>query len=209
LIGPDAVLVRVPKTGSNTLVRALLKDWDYAAVDMAAHKWRCGGIRAQNWQYVDSYAFVRNPWDRMVSLWKWLQKTPYWKDDPSFDDFIRNLERYDDHWEAWSHRLPCAHYTHSFAEDRKPVQMVKYILRFEDYERDVRRIVGPLVDVPKLNATKHTHYSRYYTSATRAIVERLFVQDVNLFGYEFEDVNLFDYEFEDVNLFGYEFEEER
>lgn len=42
------------------------------------------------------------------------------------------------------------------------------------------------VSLPKLNQTKHTHYSSWNNDKTRVLVAERFARDIALFGFEFE-----------------------
>jgi len=47
--------------------------------------------------------------------------------------------------------------------------------------------LDPLSDsLPKLDQSRHSHYSQWYTPKTRQLIAERFVKDIALFGYEFE-----------------------
>jgi len=73
--------------------------------------------------------------------------------------------------------------------DEKGECMVDFIGRFErlqdDFDKICDRVDIPRSKLPHKNKTDHGHYSEYYDSESREIVERKFRKDIAEFGYEF------------------------
>lgn len=70
--------------------------------------------------------------------------------------------------------------------------LVDFLGRYETLHADFSRVCAKLgvadLPLPRVNHQRgRDHYSRYYTSATRDHVARLFQEDVELFGYQFEE----------------------
>jgi chondroitin 4-sulfotransferase 11 len=66
--------------------------------------------------------------------------------------------------------------------------LVNEILRFENLSRDFSAVcdkIGIKVELPHKNKSKHDHYSKYYDSASRKIVEAHYQSDLNMFRYTF------------------------
>jgi hypothetical protein len=63
-----------------------------------------------------------------------------------------------------------------------------FVGRYESLAADFRAVcqhLGIEATLPHENATAHAPYRDYYTPATRAVVERVYRRDLDLFGYDF------------------------
>jgi len=139
-------------------------------------------------------AFVRNPWDRILSSYlmgKSYPKSPVFAngeiDTPlPFDGWLKKYDPADPHLYAFGkpkNCLPMA--VADFA------QGADFIGRFERLEEDFGRVCK-LLDLPPLklphkNRRVHEHYSKYYNDETRDIVAEKYKQDIDRFGYKFGD----------------------
>jgi hypothetical protein len=122
---------------------------------------------------------VRNPYDRVVSLYWNRIKDPYIHSAPSharsFKKFVTQR----------GHRRLTA--LHPWA-----VQVDDFI-RFENLEADVNRILSKWFDINKFNLPKFKtqyrtdtrHYRDYYDDKTKEIVRAQYQKDLDYFGYEF------------------------
>lgn len=139
------------------------------------------------WEGGFKFAFVRNPWDRLVS-WHCmcLQNPPtnafqraVRERHADFADFIRcagdpDLARV---------RMPQADYLC----DGDGALLVDFVGRFERLEEDFARLGLPASGMlPRLNTSRHDDYRRYYTDELREIVAERFARDCAHFGYSFE-----------------------
>lgn len=128
------------------------------------------------------FTFVRNPYARSVSLWKYL------KPKLSFTDFIDWLEDNDSKksFHDIAHIKSCAYYLNfyknTFSGDR-------YIGRVENLDEDINYICNkiglPPLKVLKLRQTKHKKYQEYYDTKSIKRIEKIYFQDFELFNYEF------------------------
>jgi len=136
-----------------------------------------------------SFTFVRNPWDRFVSAWKYLQRdVPLNEKYPRYDsklsipfsEFIENLEK-DEKPEAWQYlSLPQSHFIGS----------PDFTGRFETISDDLNLICEtlrlPIKELKKQNSTIHKDYKEYYTAKTKNIISKLYAEDIERFKYTFE-----------------------
>lgn len=136
-----------------------------------------------------SFCIVRNPWDRVVSMYKFAQKYQLYKlydlkENTSFIDFCKILEeRCDDPY---------------FIASNKQVEWAngeyapKRIIRFENLQDEFCEMVKDLnlfgveYNLPHENKTKHRHYSHYYNSETKKLINKVFEEDIDCFKYSFE-----------------------
>jgi hypothetical protein len=63
--------------------------------------------------------------------------------------------------------------------------------RFETFTQDAVRLFGKMGiscrRLPVINSSLHRHYSLYYSDFGRELVEQVFREDVEQFGYRFDD----------------------
>ena len=144
------------------------------------------------------FTFVRNPWDRIVSLYSfWLNQTPnsvfyQWdfkqvdfikNKNLSFIDFVKLIPFNDSVFNEKPHLHP---YIDHFMGD--PTSF-SFIGRLENLQQDFDivcdKIGIPHQQLPHKNKSKHKHYTEYYDDETRAIVAEKYAKDIEYFGYKF------------------------
>jgi len=141
------------------------------------------------------FAFVRNPWDRLVSTFFFLKSGGLNPLDRAWAE--HNLAGFDDFesfalgWltearaRSWVHFRP-QHYW--FCDDHLKSRM-DFVGRFENIENDFKEIaerLGCARRLEKGNRTEHQHYTVYYTPETMAKVAGVYATDIELFGYAFD-----------------------
>jgi len=142
------------------------------------------GLTRKKWDGYFKFAFVRNPWDRMVSLYFYFTKLG--RISCPFRDFVINLSHYVRTVpECALHAMPSSCQTHL---DGKPC--VDLIGRYENLQDDFNAVCGrlgtPEMELPVSAATDHDNYTAYFDDETRGIVAELYSEDIRLFGYEFK-----------------------
>jgi hypothetical protein len=151
-----------------------------------------GVIRREYFERAFKFAFIRNPFDRLVSLFEYLKRIGRPETPPSmtFEDFCRVVGRGEHppvglyNYRGLSQCNPMV----DWLTDRDGRLIADFIGRFErlreDFEEVCRRI-GIREDIPHENRTEHRPYAEYYNAETRAIVERVYRKDLEHFGYTF------------------------
>jgi len=129
------------------------------------------------------FAFVRNPYDRLVSLYAFLRNTVRHRDHrrvmrmKGFEEFI--------HWEIRRNKMS----QYSYVTDAKGNLIVDFVGRYEQLHRDFAIVcsrLGLMAQLPLVNVSGHPDYRTYYTPQTRALVGRSCAYDLELFGYDFD-----------------------
>jgi hypothetical protein len=150
----------------------------------------------QNWNWTDyfKFSFVRNPWDRVVSWYKyqikWVKKyemglggnTVYYNrykkvSKLSFREWLENIEN-----------MILEDFYDFFICNSNNI-CLDYIGRFENLQEDFDKICDkikiPRQQLPHKNKTKHKHYTEYYDEETKQIVAEVFAKDIEHFNYKF------------------------
>lgn len=135
------------------------------------------------WDATFTFCFVRNPFDRLVSLYHYHQQ--------------RRADRHPlasalpfEEWLAAGGSGSAARSQVAFVTDDAGRQVVDYVGRFEHLEADFATVcdrIGIAARLDRVNSSAHRHWSTYYTPRARAIVEERFAEDLRHFGYGFEE----------------------
>ena len=171
--------VHIPRTGGASIRWALYPHSDLAITGKrpTMHK------PLRKGEYTDYFKFtiVRNPWERYVSLWKFLRG----RNDKeglrhvTFDDFM--------HQHLMPKRFRYKFYPHN--QMFYGVDLVDYVGRFEKLEKSFVHICKQIgIPAPTL---QHRHYEgeyfydKYYTDETRDFVAEYCKEEIERFNYEF------------------------
>lgn len=119
------------------------------------------------------FGVVRNPWDRIVSLYEYRKKIKQTQD--SFDAFcgkIKHIPLYD-----------------FYDVDNNALD---YYIKFENLHEGVMNVCKKLhisyndICVGHYKNNPHDHYSTYYNNHTRNLIADRYIKDINHFKYEFD-----------------------
>jgi hypothetical protein len=146
----------------------------------------------KSWDDLLKFAFVRNPWERLVSayidkiqgdsLLQGSQLKNYKKKYNTFNKMVQfiksaKLEELNEHFNSQINLLP--------------LNKLDFIGKFENLQEDFNiicdKIKIPRQKLPHQNKSKHKHYTEYYDDETRAIVAEKYRKDIEYFGYDFGD----------------------
>lgn len=179
------VWFRVAKVGTRSILAHLANHGVKLDVEHAM------GVRYPVNQLRDyfKFAFVRNPFDRLVSCWhNKVVETNYFKFDPAshrrfgqfreFVDFVDHfdLQGGDPHLRLQSRLVD--------------LNAIDFLGRYENFLGDlaeVCRCIGiPAVDVPQINASQgRGDYRRYYEPDLVDLATHAYSHDLRIFGYQF------------------------
>lgn len=160
-----------------------------------------------DWDSYFKFGFIRNPWDRMMSSYRYLVEHIEDRVNPH----PRNLQIY----ENYRHR-PIKDFilerakdpTVQYLCDKDKNLMVDFVGKYENLQEDMEKIIKMFVpqikdcqwSLPHKNATKKTkHYHEFYDRDSREKVRSVSEKTIELGNYEFE-VNKEYLEDEDANL---------
>ena len=188
------IYIRVAKTGTSSIV-------DYLFPIKKSQHWKTYlnkiNTKIKNWENFDSnhyplykvkevisnekynnylkFSFVRNPYERCVSAWKYNIKMGYTPSEKNLLQFVRGLNPTD--------------INSKYLNQYDFVNGCDFIGRFENLQEDFNTVCDklgiPHRKLPHKNTTKHTHYTEYYDDETRSIVAEKYAKDIEYFGYEY------------------------
>lgn len=158
------------------------------------HKQACfytpNDISEKLWNEYYKFAFIRNPWGRVVSEFHWRHSLPSRRPPIEFKDFIKYCEqRIKDKNNSnndiyWSH----AQTQLSYITNNKGVIILDDVFRFENIHNDIGTIsqkLGVSLNLEKYNTSNHKHYQEYYNDETQEMVRQLYHDDIKMFNYTF------------------------
>lgn len=192
------ILISPPKTGSTSLVLSLMEFCDVLGVVPERKECfqiidpfmvftrgskHCGMNNIyRKWDAVypnrniDNFlkiGSVRNPWDRMLSLYLWTRPNIEF-DNKRFNTFLRN-SNYLSYLDYFNYKKEC---------------VIDEFIRFETFNEDFNRICGLVgldaIPLSNINKTNHTKYVNYYDDEGKDLVYSKYKNDIYKFGYSFE-----------------------
>ena len=211
------LFVHIQKTGGSSISEFLKKNIPDVQLLLAKHEFAARGRASlPEWDEYFRFAFVRNPWDRMVSWYTMIasagslsqqeaaasgrkmahfqqwRSNKLWlyamEEGPTFADFIRRCSEPVEVEKG-------VHYSFAYNQldylaDAGGKLLVDFVGRHERWEADSRQLLDRLgftgATLPHVNRSEHRHYSTYYDPDTAAVVARRFRRDIEFFGYEFQ-----------------------
>lgn len=189
------VFIHIPKTAGNSIIKSLF------GMPATGHHRASQYQKFSAIQFEDSFkfAFVRNPWDRLVSAYHYLKqggigvydiefRDKYLSNFNNFDDFLHKLSDplFSARITRWPHFKPQT--TYLLCQDNKI--SIDFMGRFETIQNDYEEICRILRISRKLNtenSSNHKDYRTYYRSSRLIeIVSDVYAADCELLNYEFE-----------------------
>jgi hypothetical protein len=162
---------------------------------------QCGHLTTDEFRSFFKFTFVRNPWDRMVSIYKYLSG----RDPGDFNDFV--LRRFPAMWRG--SRWFIAPQSDYIFDERSNLA-VDFVGRFErlqsDFDVVCQRLGLPGIPLPHANASRprrfrrllkrffdpsranrfHKDFREYFNDETRKVVQEHYAEDIANFGYAFD-----------------------
>lgn len=134
-----------------------------------------------------SFTFVRNPWDKMVSIYSNIDPNLVFEARKqgielrgiSFTEFIQRTAQI-----QHIHLLP----QHKFILNPENKLQVNFVGRFETLATDFKKLCQYLniqLDLVHKNSSTHNSYRQYYTENTRKIIAQRYQTDIEWFKYQF------------------------
>ena len=188
------IFVHIPKCAGSSINQELnLKSLGFSGHSPASY----------HSEFLDKYfsfTFVRNPYDRIVSAYKYFRKLKEghrWHkrnkiisdaankmDFKEFvnhiPDFMKLMKREEGSFESGIHFQPFYYFLD---------EPVEYIGRFENIQHDYfnirSRVNLPLKNLPKTNSTNNSNYRELYIEESKNTVYNIYKEDIEKYNYEF------------------------
>ena len=131
------------------------------------------------------FAFVRNPWDALVSQYHFVTSSP---DNKRYQQVAgKSFEQFA-HW--WLSKPEKARQKHYVTNDNGNC-IVDYIGRFESLTEDfykIMSVIGISGNLKHIGPSKHRDYRTYYKDKLAEYVGNVLASDADYFGYHFDGV---------------------
>ena len=180
------IFVHIPKTGGTSIEnffggcnkkhRSLSKMYNHLLFDIKDYF---------------KFTFVRNPYDRIVSLFFYMVKDEN-RNDVNFSSFVKNevCWRINESRSSITRSGKRRHFSQQVDWFENYNKNDFYIGKFENFQKDFNvvcdKIGIPPQQLPHKNKSNHKHYSEYYTDETRALIAKKYADDIEYFKYKFE-----------------------
>lgn len=181
------IFVHINKTGGTSIGNAI----GLSVKNHQTAKEIIKRIGQTQWDSAYKFTFVRNPWDRIVSLYEYRHKknkTKIASRGLKFEQWIsKTIGKEQD---SYYYDNPKSFQTQTeWLKDPQGNISIEAIGRFEYINEDFDKIsqtIGLQVQLPHLNASSRAPYQSYYTDQSRATVASWFREDIERFEYRFE-----------------------
>ena len=172
------IFIHVPRTGGTAFLSPFSPYWGLLGKKDYIPEWHERFEFFKNkfpkaWKTYFKFAFVRNPLDRMVSMWLIKRR----QDEP-FIDFMESIK-------SNPSREPfCRPQSYWIGNGSQ----LDYVARFENHSRETAYLAGraglPLIHLDKVRITPgKLHYADYYGQDALKIASSLCKQDMENFNY--------------------------
>jgi hypothetical protein len=209
----NALYFYIPKVACSSLKLSVAELLDIPSPDMSnplasPHRRPYPYVRRNEiltkYQSYCRFAFVRNPWDRLLSCYKnkivgvksgrygegklleFLKKdSERFHLDMSFSEFVEVVASLADNNSDYHYR---SQYSFNFTDDG--VQLTNFIGKFESLDDDLRRLAEnsevPLLRLPHVMKSSDSRtYREFFTTKTKKLVESRYEKDIDTFKYTY------------------------
>lgn len=181
---PDFIFIHINKTGGSSVEKALNLPFEHLTAQEKQAE-----VGTQKWQNKFTFSFVRNPYDKVCSHYRYRVKTnqTQLKDKPlSFTDWVALSYGEKDPFYYDQPRMFMPQ-TDWLCDEYGQI-MVDAVYHFESLQHDFQTIkerFGLNADLPHLKPSKPVAYQSFYDNRAKQIVEQHFAADLDAFGYKF------------------------
>ncbi len=178
---------RVAKAASRTILDAF-KEADI--ILDAQHPYSCH-YPVNLYQGYFKFAFVRNPWSRLVSCW--LDKVVARNFFKFSTDELLKMQKFENFIDFVAHQNLNTGNEHIRLQSKLiDINNIDYIGKIENFDTDLTKIlehIGINLDLATIehkHASKsRLHYSNYYDEKLKQKVAKIYAKDINIFSYHY------------------------
>ena len=165
------------KTGIINFKQPQFRGTEYYGGDRGAQE--CIGLFGDDiWDEYFTFAFVRNPWDRMYSWYRYLINDGAMTADISLKTWLLN----------YNFKGRMKQTTYFLDKDGK--NRMKFLGRYENLQADFDKICNtlnfPTQKLPHINKSPNKlPYYEFYNIETKSVVSKIFAEEIKLLEYEY------------------------
>lgn len=194
----ELIFVHIPKSAGHSIIETFGKN-DIKIVDHNIRNLNYKYLKDKIKDYKQNYfifAFVRNPWDRVVSSFFYLINGGCNSKDK--EDGIKYLIEYKGNFKlfvknAFKNKkiFDQLHFKpqYKWICNKNKEVLVDFIGKFENLNEDINKISTIInikfKELPHKNKSDHKFYKEYYDEETKEIIREVYNEDIELFNYEF------------------------
>lgn len=187
----QCIFVHIPKTGGVSVARSLFGNLTGGHRRVSDYRLIYG---ERDFQAFFKFAFVRNPWDRLLSSYLFLKNGGYNRADAEWAEaHLAHYETFQDFVKSWVSPKTVLTHVHFvpqylFVCDASGNLAVNFIGHFERLTEDfevIRRQLGIVAQLEHYNRSEPRNYRNFYTEGAEKVVERVYRKDIELFKYSF------------------------
>lgn len=182
----DVAFVHINKTGGSSIEKALGIPFQHlTALELRDR------MGPERFRRLFSFAFVRNPWAKVASHYRYRVKTnqtELGRQPIPFPEWVRRA--YGDHEPTFYDQPRMFMPQTDWIVDEAGEVLVDFVGRFERLEEDfgeVCRRLGRTAELPHLKASGGRDYRAMYDDEAAAVVAERFAPDLERWGYTFEE----------------------
>lgn len=206
-----ATFIHIPKTAGSSFEQWAVENFKDVVVIRDGNRHAKMSYLDSQFDLGYTFTFVRNPFSRLVSIFNFVgqraQLRQYRRSKGKRVKKMTNAEidqsivdQYNQGFEQYVIGLQDQNLTEQpYEQGRKwylrITPMCQWldmhcdkIIKIEDINTEfdhIKKFLGCNQNLPFINSSRHGHYKEYYTSETRNIVEKIFSEDLEAFGYDF------------------------
>jgi hypothetical protein len=181
----DCLLIHIPKTGGKSIRNGFFKG-NYMGPFF--------GEIPEKYLNCFKFAFVRNPFDRIISAWKMFTMGTdllQYENRFSLEEFLKIVTDesilYDERRSKLEEKI--RHHTIPQTHPFNCLEYADFVGRYETLEEDFfsisRKIGVEISALPNINASSRKHYKEYFSESTKSIVEDYYQEDLERLNYAF------------------------
>jgi len=187
------IFVHITKTAGTSVARSMFNylPYHYTAVEYRVIYGK------KTFDTYFKFAFVRNPWDRLYSSFRYLKSGGWNKEDQQWAD--ENLSEYDNFKDfvlTWLSQENIKKHIHfkpqcEFVCDNNNNILVDYIAYFESLNDEfniISKKLGIDSELGSFNMNPGDSYKEVYNDEMIKVVREIYGNDINIFGYDFDKI---------------------
>ncbi len=176
MIYKNTIFIHIPRTGGTSIESAAGISMGNEDKHLSASEIR-ENVGEEFWENAFKFSFIRNPWDRMISLYN----QPYFRNKTNYGN--QGLEYFIKHYQP-------AEWEKQFYYQYLNTDGIDFVGKFEERENDllhISRLTGIFFDssIHERKTNRNKDYRMYYNNYTVNLVYDLYQKDIEKYKYKF------------------------